>query len=114
MSRSKQNPSWSAAELIALKHMRDVRALEWNHISGHLPGRSRAACQFAYYTHILGQRKRRVDGRTPTAQLRAPDPVFEARERRMLASARRDLTGLIFGDPPPGYSALDEKRSARP
>lgn len=34
------------------------------------------------------------------------------RDRREDASYRRDLTGTLCGDPPPGYSALDRKRAA--
>lgn len=36
---------------------------------------------------------------------------FADRDARKLASYRRDLTQQTFGDPPPGYSALDAKRS---
>jgi len=32
-------------------------------------------------------------------------------ERRRGAEQGRSLTGLLLGDPPPGYSALDKKRS---
>jgi hypothetical protein len=32
-------------------------------------------------------------------------------ERRNAARDRRDLTSIVLGDPPPGYSALDRKRS---
>lgn len=31
-------------------------------------------------------------------------------ERRTAARARQDLTASVFGDPPPGYSALDRRR----
>lgn len=31
-------------------------------------------------------------------------------ELRRRAADRKDLTSTIFGDPPPGYSALDQKR----
>lgn len=32
------------------------------------------------------------------------------REIRHAASCRQDLTGLVMGDPPPGFSALDKQR----
>lgn len=32
-------------------------------------------------------------------------------ERRNEAQRRQDLTASVFGDPPPGYSALDKRRS---
>lgn len=39
----------------------------------------------------------------------SPRAIAEA-ERRYEAASRRDLTASFFGDPPPGYSALDQKR----
>lgn len=36
---------------------------------------------------------------------------FADRDARKLAGYRRDVTAQTFGDPPPGYSALDQKRS---
>lgn len=39
-----------------------------------------------------------------------PDDVLQAAARRSLAE--RSITALIFGDPAPGYSALDRKQSA--
>jgi IS30 family transposase len=38
------------------------------------------------------------------------DPEILARNARHEAAERRDLTATFFGDPPPGYSALDQKR----
>lgn len=35
-------------------------------------------------------------------------------ERRKLAAGQQSLTGAVFGDPPPGYSALDRKREGAP
>lgn len=37
-----------------------------------------------------------------------PNSVLIEREKR--AAAPRDLTASVFGDPPPGFSALDMKR----
>ena len=40
------------------------------------------------------------------------DPrVAAARDARAFASTGRSLTACILGDPPPGYSALDQKRA---
>jgi hypothetical protein len=36
--------------------------------------------------------------------------VLEERARRSAAMDRRSMTATFFGDPPPGYSALDQKR----
>ena len=42
---------------------------------------------------------------------RAPSAVLEERERRKAAADRRDYTAIFCNDPPPGYSALDQKRA---
>lgn len=46
----------------------------------------------------------------PSSRLQLSGPLIDERERRNEASQRQDLTGATFGDPPPGYSALDEKK----
>ena len=43
---------------------------------------------------------------------RAGADLLAHREQLAAARARRDLTAEFFGDPPPGYSALDRKRDA--
>lgn len=43
------------------------------------------------------------------------EQAFNELERRNAARHRQDLTASVFGDPPPGYSALDKRRQgARP
>lgn len=52
---------------------------------------------------------RRREGRV-TVDAGAPPPwVIEERDQR-LAAPPRDLTGMIFGDPPAGFSALEGRR----
>lgn len=41
---------------------------------------------------------------------RVPPELLDDRARRSDARMRQSLTGLAFGDPPPGYSALDQQR----
>lgn len=48
----------------------------------------------------------------PQASGRPTELMLLRRDRREDASYRRDLTGMLCGDPPPGYSALDRKRAA--
>ena len=38
--------------------------------------------------------------------------LLAEREARQAAADRRTFTQVFFGDPPPGYSALDRKRAA--
>jgi hypothetical protein len=42
--------------------------------------------------------------------MRAPPDVLEERDRRAAAAELRTQTQEFFGDPPPGYSALDRAR----
>lgn len=48
----------------------------------------------------------------PVAPTRVPADVLAQREARMAAAALRTRTQEFFGDPPPGYSALDKKRQS--
>lgn len=49
----------------------------------------------------------RLYASTPKA---LPPEIEAERLSRLAAADRRDLSASIFGDPPPGYSALDQKR----
>ena len=40
---------------------------------------------------------------------RAPPEVIAERDARNAAKDRLDTTGLLFGDPPPGWRALDRR-----
>jgi hypothetical protein len=42
--------------------------------------------------------------------IRAPLEVLAERDARLAARDLRDQTATFFGDPPPGYSALDRRR----
>lgn len=43
-----------------------------------------------------------------------PSPeMFAARDRKYEAEARRDLSAILMGDPPAGFSALDAKRQKK-
>jgi hypothetical protein len=45
---------------------------------------------------------------TPGARATPPDEVLRERDARMDASYRRSIGAQLMGDPPPGYSALDQ------
>jgi hypothetical protein len=53
---------------------------------------------------LRGSREAKVSGR----QFQVPAPVLADRERRQ-EIAPRDITASFFGDPLPGYSALDRR-----
>src|SRR4051794_9132676 len=61
-----------------------------------------------YNQHYV--RARRVSAAGMVITLRVPDRALAERDGRNEASQTRTLTQIIFGDPPPGYSALDKKR----
>lgn len=42
------------------------------------------------------------------------EQAYAELERRSAARGRQDLTASVFGDPPPGYSALDRRRAGVP
>lgn len=63
------------------------------------------------------RREQKAEQRVPVADIVSAVPTVstsaeDARARREKAAERRSLTATFFGDPPPGYSALDRKRDA--
>jgi hypothetical protein len=56
----------------------------------------------------LARRESRREFRVVASTTRAPDTALADREARL--SAPRTLTATWFGDPAPGWSALDRKR----
>lgn len=56
--------------------------------------------------------ERRIDNARTTEASRAPSDVLAERERRAAAADLRNYTQTFFGDPPPGYSALDKRAGA--
>lgn len=45
------------------------------------------------------------------ATTKAPESVLADRSRRLEAQSKQNYTSSFFGDPPPGYSALDKRRA---
>lgn len=45
----------------------------------------------------------------PSSEFMHPDECDRARIERLTAYDRRDLTGIVCGDPPVGFSALEQK-----
>jgi hypothetical protein len=85
----------------------------WEKIVAQMPGRTMLQCQQKVRYHLHG-RKYRERYRLPptphrvTAPIVTPESVWaEAAHRRRLS--RPTLTAEFFGDPLPGYSALDRR-----
>lgn len=61
---------------------------------------------------ILLYRRRIAAGRPARVHGVVPAERLADCEARKAAADRRDLTATFFGDPPPGYSALDKRRQS--
>lgn len=97
---------WTDAETRLLFELREDEGWEWDRISRHLRV-SAHKCEVKYNNERARRRLVRGDRFE-----KAPNAAFIERERRDLARRAQSLTGSVSGDPPPGYSALDRRRSA--
>lgn len=97
---------WTDAEVKLLFELRDDEAWEWFQIAEHL-GRKIDNCKQKYFD--TRHRKRAARGESFE---KCPNAAMIDRERRERARAGASITAQIFGDPPPGYSALDRRRRA--
>ncbi|WP_407146266.1 hypothetical protein [Bradyrhizobium sp. ORS 86] len=109
-----RGPRWTEIEHRKLRYMREVEKRPWAQIT--LPGRSSGACEVEYsargFRHLAPAGP---DAPTECAAPTAPKFDFTAlRERAELRLRILEcgLTGGVFGDPPPGRSALDQRRAA--
>lgn len=102
--RNGDRVEWTDAEIETLKRLAFDHGMTHQQIvaSGKLAGRTPTA--------IYGK----IHGLRTLAHARSlHDAVGIAlleRDKRARASQHQSLTGAIFGDPPPGYSALDRRR----
>lgn len=108
---------WTEKDIALLIELRDVRLLKWPQIARAL-ARSAGSCCVTHSKVKTGTYKPRVV-RAPTRSeiestqhFKLTDQHIAAREARRAAADRRSLTATFCGDPPPGYSALDQKRNA--
>ncbi len=102
---------WSDQDIADLLHMRDVQHLPWNVIDRKLR-RSKGGAQLKYgaIRSARTEREQRAGARHIGICRVAPSAEqMEARAARAAASDRRTQTAVFFGDPPPGYSALDRR-----
>jgi len=105
----KNSRPWQQGEVVILLDMRDNQKCAFEKIDvalGRPPGSSR-------YKYM-----RLRDGKEPSAGPTASGGRVElspaqlaARAARTDAANRMTLTATFFGDPPPGYSALDRRPS---
>lgn len=112
---------WLPHEVTRLVELVEDHELSWDEVVLAMPGRTKKECQSRYYSVD----DRRHTGRQAAAlsfqHTKIPDGLEADRQARQAARdarndaslARGDITPVFFGDPPPGYSALDLKRAAR-
>ena len=101
-----KRPHWTEGELKIAQQLMARKATNEECLA--ILGRSRHVCyvkteRWKDRSFKLGFRKPRVE----PPQERAPEHVLQEAARRM--SAPRTITGLICGDPPKGYSALEQR-----
>ena len=98
---------WTDEEFARLVHMVEVDHLGFTEIGQRL-GRGTSTCYQKYHYANSVRAQSAHDQQLPRASERA----INERDRYNAALHARDLTATLCGDPPPGYSALDRKRSA--
>jgi hypothetical protein len=96
---------WTPERVASLRRLMAERARP-NEIASALGvTEAQVSTKIALLRHI----ERTAAGNTARA---TPQSVIDEREARAEAAWRRNQTQEFFGDPPPGYSALDRKRSS--
>lgn len=107
---------WTAEEVTAMVTMKSKLNMSWHRISCRV-GHTVLSCQAKYLavTNPDRERKRRPYQpsqvmRDAVSRIEAKDAQLAERDRRYEAAEARSLTSRFFGDPPPGFSALDHKR----
>lgn len=108
MTRQQKRP-WPPDDVTRMLHMREVEKKRWSVIDEAF-GRTHGASAAKYE---LLRREPALSGIRETGSRLVLPPGLEAdRAARKKAELRRDLTAERFGDPPPGFSALDRRKSA--
>ena len=100
-----ERKSWTAQEIEQLKHLRDVERLTFTKIA-KIMGRPSATVA-SKHSYLRTTMPIRHDAEQRISFI-IPDAVKEEWKRRQMAS-HRDLTSAFCGDPPLGFSALDQR-----
>lgn len=95
--------NWTQEQIALVLYLRDDEAMEFEDISAEV-GIPATACRSKY--DAIKQRQRAFRG-----NVKCPPKNFIDRESRERARDTQTLTAAVFGDPPPGYSALDRRRA---
>lgn len=95
---------WSGGDLARMIHMREVEGLNWVEIDKAF-GRGPGSCSSKYSMVREGASPRAYADAAMRVEIAGDRAAL--RDARKLAQSRLSLTGVLLGDPPPGYSALD-------
>lgn len=91
-----------------------IRAMDRAHASAieiaDRIGRSRTSVQYVVWKL---RREGRIDAGEHTIRSGPPNAVLLDRDKRERAADSMSLTAQLFGDPPPGFSALDRRGPSR-
>lgn len=104
---------WTPDDIARLLHMRDVQHLPWSVIDAALR-RSKGGSQLKHRSIRKGPILREIRSGPDACSRTVPSAVaLELRDARNAAANRMTPTAAFFGDPPPGYSALDRREAAK-
>ncbi len=105
---------WTVIERAQLRALAAAQRCDWDAIARHFPGRTASACKAQHQMLMRAEAgrprdhsgERKVNGRirhtdSDLRLMAAPPP---------LAPDHESITAAVFGDPPPGRSALDRRR----
>lgn len=101
------------AQLVLVAECRDVGET-WSQIGRRL-GMDGTTVHMAVDARYAAARRKAINERRRcghAGQAPVPEDQVTAGRAWMNRDDTRDLTGVLLGDPPPGRSALDEKRRA--
>lgn len=97
---------WNEAACEQLLKLHD-EGWQWEEVAAEI-GLPIGACVSQY--HKLKARHMAADGVTGVHKLASNAAIID-RDKRDAARLRQTITQACFGDPPPGYSALDKRRA---
>jgi hypothetical protein len=103
---------WTEGREALLRELRDDEAMDWPDIANELGRPATAGACETHYSRLIS-RQRIAEGKS-LSNSKVPNAVAIESDRRIAARSARDQAALerghvTFGDPPPGYSALDGK-----
>lgn len=106
---------WTEADIALIFKLHDDQHLSWILISERIPGTTAKTCSANYWNLARSLKRRRTPYVPP---LLCPPTVLADLEGRNVAKQARaeasersgNMTAVLFGDPPRGYSALDQRK----